>query len=69
MALLAGAGGTVTSTGGDTLTVTGLDVARIAELTVENGLPLYEMSPRRVSLEEAFIELTRDSVEFEAGSK
>jgi ABC-2 type transport system ATP-binding protein len=66
MTLLAGAGGTVTSTGADTLTVTGLDVARIADLTAENGLRVHELSPQRPSLEDAFIELTRDAVEYEA---
>jgi ABC-2 type transport system ATP-binding protein len=67
MVVLAGAGGTVTSTGADTLTVTGLDAPRIAQLTVERGLPLHELAPHRASLEEAFVELTRDEVEFAAG--
>ena len=66
MAVLAQAGGTVTSTGEDTLTVTGLDVVQIADLTAESGIRLHELSPQRASLEEAFIELTRDAVEFEA---
>ena len=66
MTLLAQAGATVTSTGEDTLTVAGLDVARIADLTAENGIRLHELSPERASLEEAFMELTRDAVEFEA---
>jgi ABC-2 type transport system ATP-binding protein len=67
MTLLAAAGGTVTSTGPDTLTVTGLDVARIAVLTAEHGLRLHELSPHRTSLEEAFMQLTQDAVEFTAG--
>jgi ABC-2 type transport system ATP-binding protein len=67
MTLLAGAGATVTSTGEDSVTVTGLDAARIADLTAERGLRLYELTPQRASLEEAFIELTRDSVEFTSG--
>jgi ABC-2 type transport system ATP-binding protein len=66
MAALAQAGGTVTSTGEDTLAVTGLDVARIADLAAENGIRLHEISPQRASLEEAFLELTRGAVEFEA---
>jgi ABC-2 type transport system ATP-binding protein len=66
MAVLAQAGATVTSTGEDTLTVTGLDAARIADITAENGIRLHELSPQRPSLEEAFIELTRGAVEFEA---
>jgi ABC-2 type transport system ATP-binding protein len=67
MTLLASAGGAVTSTGADTLTITGLDAARIADLTADRGLRLYELSPQRPSLEEAFIELTRGQVEFSAG--
>jgi ABC-2 type transport system ATP-binding protein len=67
MSLLAQAGGTVTSTGADSLTVTGLDVAGIAELTAENGIRLHELRPQRASLEEAFIELTRHAVEYSAG--
>jgi ABC-2 type transport system ATP-binding protein len=66
MTVLARAGGTVTSTGEDTLTVTGLDAARIAELTGERGLRLHELSPQRASLEDAFMTLTRDAVEYAA---
>jgi ABC-2 type transport system ATP-binding protein len=66
MTLLARAGATVTSTGENTLTVAGLDVARIADLTVENGLRVHELAPQRASLEEAFLELTHGAVEFEA---
>jgi ABC-2 type transport system ATP-binding protein len=69
MTLLAGAGATVTSTGADTLTVTGLDAARIANLAADRGLRLYELAPQRTSLEEAFIELTHESVEYAAGSE
>jgi ABC-2 type transport system ATP-binding protein len=62
--LLARAGGTVTSTDDGVLTVTGLDAPRIADLAAEHGLRLYELTPQRTKLEEAFIELTRDAVEF-----
>jgi ABC-2 type transport system ATP-binding protein len=67
MALLAQAGGTVTSTGADTMTVTGLDAERIAELAAESRIRLHELTPQRSSLEEAFLELTRDAVEYTAG--
>jgi ABC-2 type transport system ATP-binding protein len=66
MAMLAAAGGTVTSTGAETLTVTGLDAARIAELAAGSRIPLYELTPQRTTLEDAFLELTRDAVEFSA---
>ncbi len=68
MTLLARAGGTVTSTGPDTLIVTGLDAARIADLTAEHGLRLLELSPERTTLEDAFLELTREAVEYRAGA-
>lgn len=68
MTVLAGAGGTVTSTGPDTLTVTGLDVERIADLTAERGLRVHGLTPQRTSLEEAFVELTREAIEYTAGS-
>jgi ABC-2 type transport system ATP-binding protein len=68
MTALARAGGTVTSTGPDTLLVTGLDAARIADVTAEHGLRLLELSPERATLEDAFLELTREAVEFRAGA-
>ena len=66
MAALAGAGGTVTSTGADALVVTGLEPERIAELVSEHGLRLDELYRERASLEDAFIDLTRDAVEYVA---
>jgi ABC-2 type transport system ATP-binding protein len=69
MTLLVRAGGTVTSTGADTLTVTGLDAARIAELAAQSRISLHELTPRRSSLEEAFFELTRGAVEYSAGGE
>jgi ABC-2 type transport system ATP-binding protein len=66
LTLLARAGGTVTSTGHERLSVTGLDAPRVAELVVGHGLDLLELNRERASLEEAFMELTRDAVEFAA---
>jgi len=48
------------------LDVHGLEAAAIGELAASNGLALHELTPKRASLEEAFMELTRDSVEFHA---
>ena len=67
MNVLARAGAVVTSTGPDSLAVAGLDVAHIAELALDHSLPLYELSPHRASLEEAFMELTRDEQDYIAG--
>jgi ABC-2 type transport system ATP-binding protein len=52
-------------TDGD-LTVSGLDAASIGELAAANGIVLHELAPQKASLEEAFMELTSDSVEFQA---
>jgi ABC-2 type transport system ATP-binding protein len=66
MTVLAAAGATVSSSGRDTLTVTGLGVERIAEVALERGLRIHELSPHRTSLEEAFMQLTHDTTEFAA---
>ena len=66
MTALAAAGGTVTSMGSDTLTVAGLEPGRIAELVAERGLQLHELYRERASLEDAFIDLTRDTLEYVA---
>jgi ABC-2 type transport system ATP-binding protein len=52
---------------GDALVVSGMDSARIGELAAASGAVLHELSPQRGSLEEAFIQLTSDSVEYHAG--
>lgn len=51
---------------GELLAVTGLDSARVAELAFEHRILLDELTISRSSLEEAFMELTADSVEYGA---
>ena len=46
--------------------MTGVDGEAIGELARRHGLALYELTPVRASLEEAFMELTRDEVEYRA---
>jgi ABC-2 type transport system ATP-binding protein len=46
------------------LTVTGMPAARIGELAAAAGVVLHELTPQAGTLEEAFMELTADSVEF-----
>ena len=60
------AGATVAAAGADALTVSGLAAERVVRLLGEAGLPFSEVSAHRVSLEEAYLELTRDAVEFRA---
>ncbi|MFI6898956.1 ABC transporter ATP-binding protein [Streptomyces sp. NPDC050256] len=52
---------------GDRLTVTGLTAARIGELALHHHVLLHELTTLGASLEEAFMELTADSVEYLAG--
>jgi ABC-2 type transport system ATP-binding protein len=49
------------------LSVSGLTPARIGELALVGGIALRELTPRSASLEEAFMQLTGESVEFGAG--
>jgi ABC-2 type transport system ATP-binding protein len=63
---LARAGAEVAATGPDVLTVSNLTPERIVGLLSENTIPFTELSAHRASLEEAYMELTRDSVEFHA---
>jgi ABC-2 type transport system ATP-binding protein len=50
----------------DRLEVTGLASDAIGELARRHNLPLYELMPVRASLEDAFMELTRDAIEYRA---
>ncbi|MEU3907155.1 ABC transporter ATP-binding protein [Streptomyces goshikiensis] len=64
--LLAAEGATIHTTG-DLLTVTGVTAVRIGEIAMEHRIPLHHLSARSASLEEAFMELTADSVQYLAG--
>ncbi|WP_200827605.1 ABC transporter ATP-binding protein [Thermomonospora echinospora] len=66
-ALLTAEGAAVRPDGAGTLTVTGLDAARVGELAAGRGIALHELATRTASLEEAFMKLTADSVEYPAG--
>ncbi|MFD4242827.1 ABC transporter ATP-binding protein [Streptomyces sp. NPDC058525] len=63
--LLAGPGVEITgSPGTGELQVSGLEARQIGLVAAEYGVPLFELTPRAVSLEEAFMDLTRDTVEY-----
>ena len=64
--LIEGAGGSVSLDGANVLNVTGLECREVGVLAAQGGLTLYELSPQDASLEEAFMEMTRDSAEFHA---
>jgi ABC-2 type transport system ATP-binding protein len=63
--VLAGPGVEVVGQSGtEELTVVGLSARDIGLRAAEHGIALFELTPRTVSLEAAFMELTRDAVEY-----
>jgi ABC-2 type transport system ATP-binding protein len=67
--LLVGPGVDITgSAGSETLRVTGLTAREIGVVAADHGITVYELTPQSVSLEEAFMELTRDSVEYHSST-
>lgn len=63
--VLAGPGVSVTGrVGSEELQVTGVTAREIGLRAAEHGIPLFELGSRAVSLEQAFMELTRESVEY-----
>lgn len=65
--LLAGPQVTVSSSSDEELLVSGRDAREIGAIAAQHGVPLYELTSQSVSLEEAFMQLTHDSVEYHAG--
>ena len=64
-AAVTAAGGTVTNSG-DELSVRGLTEDQVAELAFANGVRVHHLAAAKVSLEQAFMELTAESVEYHA---
>jgi ABC-2 type transport system ATP-binding protein len=63
--VLAGPGVGITGqVGSEELQVTGLSAREIGLKAAEHGIALFELTPRAVSLEQAFMDLTRDAVEY-----
>jgi ABC-2 type transport system ATP-binding protein len=69
MAVFRSAGTEVAATGPDTLVISGLAAERVVVLLSDNAVPFAEVSAHRASLEEAYLELTRDAIEFRADSR
>jgi ABC-2 type transport system ATP-binding protein len=65
-AVLEQAGATVAASGSGALTVSGLSAERIVTLLSGRAVPFSEVSAHRASLETAYLELTRDAVEYRA---
>jgi ABC-2 type transport system ATP-binding protein len=54
----------IVSAAPDLLDIAGLPAARIGDLAAERGIPLHELTPTTGSLEEAYLALTGDAVEY-----
>ncbi|MFI6098425.1 ABC transporter ATP-binding protein [Lentzea sp. NPDC051213] len=64
--LLVDKGFTVRDGADGALSVSGASSDQIGDIAAANGVVLHELSPQRGSLEEAFMELTGDAVEYHA---
>ena len=64
MTVLANAGAEVTATGAGVLTVAGLTSEKTVAVLTSSGTPFSEVTAHRATLEEAYMELTRESVEY-----
>jgi ABC-2 type transport system ATP-binding protein len=64
--LLAGPTVHVTATSPNRLEIIGLSSDQIGDIAAANAIAIHELVPQQASLEEAFMELTRDSVEYHA---
>ena len=53
-----------TTTESNVLEVHGLSPDEIGDLAFQSRVPIYELTPQQASLEEAFMNLTKDAVEF-----
>ena len=64
--VLTRAGASVAAAAPGTLIISGLPAEKTVALLGERGVPVAEISAHRASLEEAYLELTRDAVEYRA---
>jgi ABC-2 type transport system ATP-binding protein len=62
--VLIAAGATVDDSIAESLTVEGLTAQQIGDLAASGGIRVHELTPITASLEDAFMELTRDQVEY-----
>ena len=63
-AALRAAGATIAGQDGDTLTITGASSDTVGELARANGITLLELSAQHASLEDRYMELTKDSADY-----
>ncbi|MFT4219987.1 MAG: AAA family ATPase, partial [Microbacterium sp.] len=65
-AALAGPAVAITTTGPEAFDVTGVPAARIGDLAADLRIPVHELSPSAGSLEDAYLALTGESVEYKS---
>ncbi|KUH37723.1 MULTISPECIES: ABC transporter ATP-binding protein [Streptomyces] len=58
----------ITTTAPDTLDVRGADAPHIGRAAADHAIPLYELTPQDASLEQAFMDLTQDAVEYQGAT-
>lgn len=63
---LAGEGVTVTPVDREVLEITGLSAAQIGQRALDEHIVLHGLTPQEASLEEAFMDMTRDAIDFHA---
>ena len=66
--VLSAAGAQVAAAGPGPLIIAGLEAERVVALLSRNAVPFSEVSAHRATLEEAYMELTRDQVEYRPSS-
>jgi ABC-2 type transport system ATP-binding protein len=64
--LLSARGASVTPESDGGLAVTGMDAPAVADLAAEHGIAVHELVPRHASLEEAYLAITGDSIQYHA---
>jgi ABC-2 type transport system ATP-binding protein len=67
--LLTASGAAVTAEDGGGLAVTGLDAPAVAGLAAQHGIAVHELVPRRPSLEQAYLDLTAASTDYQAAAQ
>jgi ABC-2 type transport system ATP-binding protein len=69
MRVLANAGAEVAATAPDVLTIARLSPERVVAALTAHQVPFSEVGAHRATLEEAYMELTRDAVEFRSAGE
>lgn len=55
---------TITRSASDLLEITGVDAPVVGDLAAKHGVAIHELTPLNASLEEAYMDLTADAVEY-----